>query len=118
MEIKRNLRSTGYRVTGTEYGKKAVDLCRRKAFDAIIFDYHLKKDESPTCTALDFIPEIRKVFPITPIILTSATLDPTKLTQGDYDHFLPINPGFWDALPSLVSECLKNKTEQLEFRMN
>jgi GAF domain-containing protein/CheY-like chemotaxis protein len=117
-KIEKSLRYAGYVVTGTEYGTIAVDLCREEGFDVIIFDYHLKKDESPTSTALDFIPEIRKFSPLTPIILTSASLESNPVSQGVYDHFLQINAEFWDALPPLVHQSLKNRVKQLEFQMN
>ncbi|MFQ5640394.1 MAG: GAF domain-containing protein [bacterium] len=110
-KIKKNLQNAGYKVTGTEYGKKAVDLCKRNEFDAIILDYHLKKDESPTCTALDFLPEIRKVLPTTPIILTSASLKKNPSDDNQYDYFLEINTLFWEEIVHLVGRCLLEPAE-------
>jgi len=120
-KIKRKLCGAGYQVTGTEYGKKAVDLSKQKQFDAIVLDYHLKKDKSPTHTALDFLPEIREVLPTTPIILTSASLQTNPSDDNQYDYFLEINAAFWENIIHLIHECLQDEAksiEQLEFWSN
>ncbi|MFQ5651844.1 MAG: GAF domain-containing protein [bacterium] len=113
-KIRRKLRGAGYQVTGTEYGKKAVALCRRRQFSAIILDYHLKKDTSPTRTALDFLPEIRKEFPTIPIILTSASLQENPSPDNEYDYFLEINAAFWDEILPLLHTCLQVSSNEIK----
>jgi CheY-like chemotaxis protein len=105
-KITQLLGSEGHGVTGTESGKKAVQLCKRQKFDAIVLDYHLKKDHSATRTAIDFVPELKKNAPTTPIILTSATMDYLGAPAMYCDFFLEINHSFWNNILDLVKKCL------------
>ncbi|MFQ5631202.1 MAG: GAF domain-containing protein, partial [bacterium] len=101
-KIKWKLQTAGYSVTGTEYGRDAIHICNRGQFDAILMDYHLKKDTGRSCTAFDFIPAIRNTLPTTPIILTSASLREKPAGTGMFDYFLEINAAFWDDVLPLI----------------
>lgn len=103
-KIKRKLVGAGFAVSATQYGRHAVRLCRKKQFDSILLDFHLKKDSSETGTAPDFIPEIRRTQPSTPIILTSASLQPKRVPHLDFDCFLEINAGFWDKVLHVLQQ--------------
>jgi signal transduction histidine kinase/CheY-like chemotaxis protein len=110
-KISQFLESEGHRVTGTESGKAAVELCKKQKFDAIVLDYHLKKDHSATQTAIDFFPELKKNASTTPIILTSASLDQLGVPEMYCDFFLEINQSFWQKILDLINNCLLNKLQ-------
>jgi signal transduction histidine kinase/CheY-like chemotaxis protein/tetratricopeptide (TPR) repeat protein len=103
--------SEGHAVSGTECGQAAVEICQKKKFDAIVLDYHLKKDHSATQTANDFFPALKKLAPTTPIILTSASLDQLGVPQMYCDFFLEINQSFWNKILDLINNCLLGKPE-------
>jgi len=105
-KISQFLDSEGHSVTGTESGKIAVELCKKQKFDAIVLDYHLKKDHSATQTAIDFFPELKKNASTTPIILTSASLDQLGVPAMYCDFFLEINQSFWNKILDLINNCL------------
>jgi len=109
--ITRLLGSEGHNVTGAESGKAAVEICRTQKFDAIVLDYHLKKDHSATQTAIDFVPALKKNAPTTPIILTSASLDCPGFPDMDGDFFLEINQAFWRKILDLIDNCLLGKPQ-------
>lgn len=108
-QITQFLKSEGHGVTGTESGKNAVALCRQQSFDAIVLDYHLKKDHSATQTASDFLPEIKKHAPQTPIILTSASWNQPGTPEMYCDFFLEINQSFWHKILDLINNSLLGK---------
>jgi signal transduction histidine kinase/CheY-like chemotaxis protein len=110
-KISQFLESEGHTVTGTESGKNAVEICRRQSFDAVVLDYHLKKDRSATRTAVDFFPELKKRAPQTPIILTSASLDQLGVPEMYCDFFLEINQSFWHKILDLINNCLLSKLQ-------
>jgi signal transduction histidine kinase/CheY-like chemotaxis protein len=110
-KITQILRAEGHSVTGAESGKAAVDLCTKQKFDAIVLDYHLKKDHSRTQTAGDFLQDFRKAAPMTPIILTSATLDNSSAPEMNCDFFLEINQSFWHKILDLINNCLMGKLQ-------
>jgi signal transduction histidine kinase len=109
--IKRMLVKENFRVAATELGRRALPLCQRHPFDAIVFDYHLKKDKSPHSTAMDFIPEIRQRFPRIPIVVISASLKSLSSESGQFDHFLEINSSFWDDLLPVISKSLNGTSD-------
>jgi K+-sensing histidine kinase KdpD len=110
-KITQFLDSEGHVVTGTESGKNAVEICRKQRFDAIVLDYHLKKDHSATQTVRDFFPELKKHAPKTPIILTSASLDQLGAPAMYCDFFLEINQSFWNKILALINNCLLGKPQ-------
>ncbi len=103
--------SEGHVVSGTESGQAAIEICQKEKFDVIVLDYHLKKDRSATQTAVDFFPELKKLAPATPIILTSASLDQLGVPQMYCDFFLEINQSFWNKILDLINNCLLGKPE-------
>jgi signal transduction histidine kinase/CheY-like chemotaxis protein len=105
-KITQFLAGEGYHITSTESGQNAVEICRKKKFDAIVLDYHLKKDHSATQTAIDFFPELKKSAAKTPIILTSASLDQLGVPAMYCDFFLEINQSFWNKILDLINNCL------------
>jgi signal transduction histidine kinase len=110
-KITQFLDSEGHIVTGTESGKNAVAICQKQRFDAIVLDYHLKKDHSATQTASDFFPELKKYAPKTPIILTSASWDQPGAPEMYCDFFLEINQSFWNKILDLINNCLLGKPQ-------
>jgi len=110
-KITQFLSSEGHVVSGTESGQSAVEICQKKKFDAIVLDYHLKKDRSATQTASDFFPELKRLAPATPIILTSASLDQLGVPEMYCDFFLEINQSFWNKILDLINNCLLGKPE-------
>lgn len=100
------LSSLGYRVTSTELGGCAVELTQQRRFDAILLDYHLRKDRSPTQTAQDFIPMLKQNAPAAKIIITSASLDQNGLPEVNCEIFLEINHAFWKRVPDVIQRCL------------
>jgi CheY-like chemotaxis protein len=110
-KITKVLDNAGYYVTSTECGEAAVGFCQKQPFDAIVIDYHLNKDRSATQTAGDFIPELKKLAPATPIILASASLEHAAVPAMQYDFFLEINQTFWNEIISLISKLLQKRPE-------
>ena len=108
-KISTTLRQAQFTVTPTMYGKKAVELCKKHDYDVILLDYHLKKDRTPTNTAIDFVPLLRSVQPKTPIILSSASLENPQIPSAYYDYFLEINHEFWEKVVVLINEFLNNR---------
>jgi len=110
-KITQVLRHAGHDVVGSELGKTAVELCQTRSFAVIIIDYHLNKDCSATQTAADFLPELKRCAPTTPIILTSASLDQPYAPETEYDFFLEINHAFWSKITGLIGKLLQEKSE-------
>jgi CheY-like chemotaxis protein len=110
-KITQFLNSEGHIVASTESGKNAVAICQQQRFDAIVLDYHLKKDHSATQTASDFFPELKKHAPKTPIILTSASWDQPGAPEMYCDFFLEINQSFWHKILDLINNCLLGKLQ-------
>ncbi|MGH7456260.1 MAG: response regulator, partial [bacterium] len=110
-KITQVLDNAGHHVTGTECGEAAVGFCQKQPFDAIVIDYHLNKDRSATQTAGDFIPELKKLAPATPIILASASLGHSTVPAMQYDFFLEINHAFWNEIIELISKLLQKRPE-------
>ncbi|MGH7598125.1 MAG: GAF domain-containing protein [bacterium] len=108
-KITQVLDNAGYHVTSTECGEVAVGFCQEQPFDAIVIDYHLNKDRSATQTAGDFIPELKKLAPATPIILASASLGHSTVPEMQYDFFLEINHAFWNEIIELISKLLQKR---------
>ena len=109
MQILQILRLEGFDAIGADTGKVAVEYCKRNGFDAIVMDYHLEKDEGRTRTAIDFIPDIKKSAPDTPIILTSASIEFKSRPEIYGDYFLEINQSFWNEIIGLINRCLSRK---------
>ncbi len=116
-KITRFLRSAGHRVLGVESGKEAVLRCRENNFEVIVLDYHLRKDDSSTQTAVDFVPDLKRLLPETPIILTSASLDQLGTPEMFCDFFLEINPSFWRQILDFVNQCLAIKLSLQQKRI-
>ena len=110
-KITQFLGSEGHTVAATESGQAAIEICQKKKFDAIVLDYHLKKDRSATQTANDFFPELKRLAPATPIILTSASLDQLGVPEMYCDFFLEINQSFWNKILDLINNCLIGKPQ-------
>ncbi len=110
-KLKRHLHNDGYIVTGSMLGLNGVKKCSETQFDLVIIDYHLEKDHSATCTADDFIAELRSALPGKPVILTSATARPQAINTTAYDCFVVLDNDFWYNIHQIVSTILK-KTEQ------
>ncbi len=104
--IAQELSRLGYRVTSTEFGNDAVELTQRRRFDAILLDYHLRKDRSATQTAQDFIPLLKRYAPAAKIIITSASWDQSSFPELGGEVFLEINHLFWNRMPGVVQRCL------------
>lgn len=116
-KIIRKLRNAGFRVTGTKYGREAVHFCNQESFDAILMDYHLKKDKGFVCTAFDFIPQIRNNMPSAPIILTSASLHAKPANASMFDYFLEINASFWDDVLPVINTCLDTEKQCIRVKL-
>jgi len=110
MHILQILRLEGFDAIGVETGKVAVDYCKKNGFDAIVMDYHLEKDDGRTRTAIDFIPDLKKSAPNTPIILTSASIEFKSRPEIYGDYFLEINQSFWNEIVGLLNKCLSHKS--------
>lgn len=108
-KVGRLLRSAGHRVVEVDSGKEAVLRCRNTAFDVIVLDYHLRKDEMDSQTAISFVPDLKKHAPLTPIILTSASLEQLGAPEMFCDFFLEIRPSFWQEILDFVNRCLALK---------
>ncbi len=113
-KVSRLLRSAGHHVAEVESGKEAVARCRETEFDVIVLDYHLRKDDSATQTAIDFVPDLKSRLPNTPIILTSASLAQLGAPEMFCDFFLEIDPSFWQKILGFVNQCLALKFSMRE----
>jgi CheY-like chemotaxis protein len=108
-KVARLLRSAGHRVAEVESGHEAVARSRADKFDVIVLDYHLRKDESATQTARDFVPDLKRNLPTTPIILTSASMQKLGAPEMFCDFFLEMNPSFWNEILDFINRCITIK---------
>ncbi|KAA3620117.1 MAG: GAF domain-containing protein [Calditrichaeota bacterium] len=107
-KLKRHLQHDGHFVVSSQLGRNAVNKCASTKFDMVILDYHLNKDSSATCSADDFVAELRCALPGIPIILTSATARPRDINIALYDSFLVLDSDFWYRIHQVVFRYLAN----------
>ncbi|MBN1466241.1 response regulator [candidate division KSB1 bacterium] len=85
-QIDKWLTRAGYRVHTSETGGQGEQLVSQNSYDLIVVDYNLKAEQDGAKTALDYIPTFKRLNPVAPIIVTSATRElisiPMLLKKG------------------------------------
>ena len=106
--MQRWLSEKGYVVKSTLLGEIGVELAKTNHFDLILLDYNLKKERGGEKTAYAYIPQLMRVNPLTPIVVTSATVSNLSASKLGVSNVLIINRSFWKRLLELVKETLNN----------
>lgn len=102
------LSEEGYGVECTHQGEKGIKLAKNNSYDLILLDYNLKRESDGEKTASDFIPQLVHDNPLTPIIVTSATVENISASKLGVSKVLIIDRSFWKKLLPLIAEELKN----------
>ena len=107
-QIQRWLGIAGYAVNCTLTAEDGVKLFDQNHFDLVLLDYNLKAEPIGARTAKMFIPLFKKLNPIIPIVIVSAT--ESKLNKdelGVADVFI-LHRAIWRNLLNLINGILTN----------
>jgi CheY-like chemotaxis protein len=106
------LKTSGFEVQSTFTGKEGVQMIGKNQFDLVLLDFHLKKEIDGMKNAQYFIPMIKNINPLIPIIVTSATQNNLARYQLDVTTTLIINSAFWKTFIECIEQILKRKERE------
>lgn len=107
-QLVRHLSDEGYDVESTEFGKKGVNLFKKKKFDLVLIDYHLERDKHKTANF--FIPKMKFINSSIRIVVMSATeenLSASDLSASDF-IYLDLEKDFGKEISNCIENNLRN----------
>jgi len=106
--IERWLLMAGFTVKCTITAEKGLQLFKEAQFDLVLMDFNLKKERNGSKTAKLFIPMFKKINPLIPIIIISATEPNLKKEDLNVSAVFIVQGSLWKNLPLAINRVLQN----------